>query len=38
MKVNKHAPKIFQAVDQFDMQESGADRPSVLGMKSGVGV
>jgi dynein heavy chain len=37
LKVNKHAPKIFQAVDAFDMQDSG-ERPSVLGMKSGVGV
>lgn len=37
LKVNKHSPKIFQAVELFDMQESG-DRPSVLGLKSGVGV
>lgn len=37
MKVNKHSPKIFQAVENFDMEESG-DRPSVKGMKSGVGV
>ena len=37
MKVNKHSPKIFQAVDMFDMEESG-DRPNVKGMKSGVGV
>ena len=37
-KVNKHSPKIFQAVEQFNMSESGSDRPSVLGLKAGVGV
>jgi len=37
IKVNKHSPKIFQAVEMFNMEEGG-DRPSVLGMKSGVGV
>lgn len=37
MKINKHSPKIFQAVEVFKMEESG-DRPSVHGMKSGVGV
>ena len=37
-KVNKHSPKIFQAVEKFNMSESGSDRPSVLGMKAGVGV
>lgn len=37
MKVNKHSPKIFQAVEFFNMEEGG-DRPSVIGMKSGVGV
>jgi dynein heavy chain len=36
IKVNKHSPKIFQAVELFDMEESG-DRPTVKGMKSGVG-
>ena len=37
MKVNKHSPKIFQAIEEFKMEE-GSDRPSVLGLKSGVGV
>ena len=37
MKVNKHSTKIFQAVEAFNMEDSG-DRPSVLGMKSGIGV
>jgi len=36
LKVNKHSPKIYQAVDMFNMQETG-DRPTVNGMKSGVG-
>lgn len=37
IKVNKHSPKIYQAVEVFDMEET-ADRPFVKGMKSGVGV
>lgn len=37
LKVNKHSPKIFQAVEMFNMEEGG-DRPSVIGLKSGVGV
>ena len=37
-KVNKHSTKIFQAVEHFNMSESGSERPSVLGMKAGVGV
>ena len=38
-KVNKHSTKIFQAVEHFNMSEtSGSDRPSVLGLKAGVGV
>jgi dynein heavy chain, axonemal len=37
IKVNKHSPKIFQAVEHFNMEEGG-DRPTVMGMKSGVGV
>ena len=36
-KVNKHMPKIFQAIDQLDLKDSG-DRPTAIGMKSGVGV
>ena len=36
LKVNKHSPKIYQAVDMFNMQETG-DRPTVNGMKSGEG-
>lgn len=37
MKINKHSPKIFQAVEFFHMKEDG-ERPLVEGMKSGVGV
>ena len=38
-KVNKHSPKIFQAVEHFNMSDaSGSERPSVLGLKAGVGV
>lgn len=37
VKINKHMPKIFQAIETLDMEESG-DRPTVTGMKSGVGV
>ena len=36
-KINRHMPKIFQAIEVLDMNESG-DRPTVKGMKSGVGV
>ncbi len=36
-KINKHMPKIFQAIDLLELEESG-DRPTVLSMKSGVGV
>ena len=36
-KINKHMPKIFQAIDTLDLKEGG-DRPSVVGIKSGVGV
>ena len=36
-KINKHMPKIFQAIDNLDLKESG-DRPTAIGMKSGVGV
>ena len=36
-KINKHMPKIFQAIDTLDMKEGG-DRPTAVGMKSGVGV
>lgn len=30
-------PKIFQAIQNLDLKESG-DRPTAIGMKSGVGV
>ncbi len=30
-------PKIFQAIDNLDLKEGG-DRPTAVGMKSGVGV
>jgi dynein heavy chain len=36
-KVNKHMPKIFQAIDNLDLKDGG-DRPTAVGMKSGVGV
>ena len=35
-KINKHMPKIFQAIDNLDLNESG-DRPSAVGMKAVVG-
>lgn len=30
-------PKIFQAIDNLDLKDNG-DRPTAIGMKSGVGV
>lgn len=36
-KINKHMPKIFQAIEVLDLTEGG-DRPSAIGMKAGVGV
>ncbi len=30
-------PKIFQAIDNLDLKDGG-DRPTAMGMKSGVGV
>jgi dynein heavy chain, axonemal len=36
-KINKHMPKIFQAIENLELEESG-DRPTVIGMKTGVGV
>lgn len=30
-------PKIFQAIDTLDLKEGG-ERPTAIGMKSGVGV
>lgn len=37
-KINKHMPKIFQAIEVLDLTEAGGDRPSAVGMKAGVGV
>ena len=35
-KINKHMPKIFQAIDTLDLNESG-DRPEAIGMNAVVG-